>query len=280
MLSVIPQNIPHVLTSVNQWVCWKFEDRNDKPSKVPVDPISRGRASSINRQTWTTCKLALERMRRDCLPGVGFVFSEADEFAGIDLDRVRDQTGSIKPWAASLIAYAASYAEISPSGTGCKIFGRGDIPGGSGLKRELEDGSGIEAYCQGRYFAVTGHRLPGAPGGVCDIQPVIDLLFQKYGNVQKSEVSERRVATAANADRQTLIAKCKRYVSKMPASIAGQSGHSKLYAAACRCFEFGLTDAEALEVLEEFNLRCSPPWSEREIKHKLQDAAKAGVSCR
>ena len=38
------------------------------------------------------------------------------------------------------------------------------------------------------------------------------------------------------------------------------------------CNRFGLTKAEALAVLAEYSERCLPPWSEKEIAHKLEDA--------
>ena len=37
---------------------------------------------------------------------------------------------------------------------------------------------------------------------------------------------------------------------------------------------FALSDEQAWPILCEYNARCQPPWSERELKHKLADANK------
>ena len=38
---------------------------------------------------------------------------------------------------------------------------------------------------------------------------------------------------------------------------------------------FALSDTEAWSILVEYNARCLPPWSERELRHKLSEARKA-----
>jgi hypothetical protein len=60
----------------------------------------------------------------------------------------------------------------------------------------------------------------------------------------------------------------------MPAAISGQGGHARTYAAATVLVHgFCLTEAEALDLLQrQFNPRCDPPWSERELQHKVNDA--------
>jgi hypothetical protein len=58
--------------------------------------------------------------------GIGFVFN-GDGIAGVDLDGCRNpETGAIAPWAQRIIDDFASYTEVSPSGTGVKIYFRLD----------------------------------------------------------------------------------------------------------------------------------------------------------
>jgi hypothetical protein len=64
-------------------------------------------------------------------------------------------------------------------------------------------------------------------------------------------------------------------LSGLPPAISGQSGHRATFRAACECVRFGLGDGDALALLGEFNRRCSPPWSQKELAHKLADARKA-----
>lgn len=70
------------------------------------------------------------------------------------------------------------------------------------------------------------------------------------------------------------------YVRAMDPSISGSGGHRSLWRAALACVKgFGLDADVALAVLQvEFNGRCEPPWSERELRHKVEGAARASVT--
>lgn len=68
------------------------------------------------------------------------------------------------------------------------------------------------------------------------------------------------------------------YLAKLPPAIAGQGGHKATFAAACRAVEFGLDRTEALAVLAQWNVtHCQPPWSESELRHKLEDAFRTAT---
>ncbi len=154
------KNIPEDLQRVSNWVCWKAAEKNPphpwKFDKIPYSAVPSGKKAKPNDPaTWSTFDQALRRWSDDTtMTGLGFVFSDNDPYAGIDLDRCRDpETGVIEPWAIEIIDAFDSYCEISPSGTGVKIFCRGAIPLG-GNKRD-----NIEMYHQGRFFTVTGRVL-------------------------------------------------------------------------------------------------------------------------
>ena len=69
------------------------------------------------------------------------------------------------------------------------------------------------------------------------------------------------------------IARACAYLAKLPPAIDGQGGHAATFAAACRLVEFGMGEAQAFEILSEWNrTHCQPPWTERDLKHKLADA--------
>jgi putative DNA primase/helicase len=88
------------------------------------------------------------------------MFSEDDPYCGIDLDACRNpETGEITKLARQIIDRMASYSEISPSGTGVKIFVKGVV---SGLRRKNPKMK-TEVYDRRRFFACTGHHLPGTP---------------------------------------------------------------------------------------------------------------------
>lgn len=65
------------------------------------------------------------------------------------------------------------------------------------------------------------------------------------------------------------------YLNEIPPAIAGQNGHDAAYKAALRLVQdFGLSLDQARPIMTEYSARCSPPWSDSEIEHKLNDALR------
>jgi hypothetical protein len=162
--SSIPDfRVPDDLTERDQWVLWRREWRDGKPTKVPYQ-VSGKRADSTDPGTWAAYDqvLALWTQDRSGYTGLGFVFSADDPLAGIDLDDCLDQHGAIKHWARGTVERLSdTYMEVSPSGNGVKIWVRGSLPANLGGVK-VKDGA-IELYDRARYFAVTGRAFRGAP---------------------------------------------------------------------------------------------------------------------
>lgn len=68
-----------------------------------------------------------------------------------------------------------------------------------------------------------------------------------------------------------------RYLAKIEPAITGQHGDLHTFKVCCRVVRgFALADEEALSVLTEWNSRCEPPWTERELRDKIARARKYG----
>ena len=73
----------------------------------------------------------------------------------------------------------------------------------------------------------------------------------------------------------TLYERASKYVAKMTPAVSGAGGHDATFKVACVLLQgFDLARSEARAILDEYNGRCSPPWSERELEHKLNQADK------
>ncbi len=71
------------------------------------------------------------------------------------------------------------------------------------------------------------------------------------------------------------VTRARAYLNAMPPAVSGQGGHNTTFRAAMVLAEgFGLDQADAEPLLREYSSRCQPPWSERELAHKLDDAYK------
>ena len=67
-----------------------------------------------------------------------------------------------------------------------------------------------------------------------------------------------------------------RYIAACPPAISGQHGHDRTFRVACILVQgFDLSLKDAFSFLARYNQRCEPPWTERELYHKLRDADRA-----
>ena len=72
---------------------------------------------------------------------------------------------------------------------------------------------------------------------------------------------------------QDRIAGARAYLAKLPIAISGAGGHPATYrAASILANGFDLPWGDAWTLLQEYNQRCSPPWGEKDLRHKLNDA--------
>jgi len=153
----ITENIPDQLTDRPQWVCWRLETRDGKPTKVPYTPGTERRASSTDLRTWSTFDQTLAAYEAGEPPydGIGFVFCSADPFVGSDLDKCRNpESGAVAPWAQNIISRVQEgYVEASPSGSGIHIIVQGSVRDGGMRKGK------VEMYGRDRFFTITGRSL-------------------------------------------------------------------------------------------------------------------------
>jgi hypothetical protein len=144
-----PDNVPDELKTDETWVCC---DEN----KVPLIATLSGAvyaASSTDPATWRSHEEAYEAWLENewSYAGVGRVIRAEEGLVGVDLDKCLDpETGELTPWAAQAIDRLDSYAEVSPSLTGVKLW----VNAPSITRAHVKPG--LEIYPRGRYFTVTG----------------------------------------------------------------------------------------------------------------------------
>ena len=199
MLRVTRQGIPVELQKRDQWVTWRLEFREGpagKPgkwTKVPYDAGTGGHAAVNRPTTWSTFRDSIRAYRNGGYAGVGYVFAPSDPYVGIDLDNCVRPDDTIKRWAVKLLNKLPSYAEVSPSGTGIKVFCRGSLPTTeTGAKRYVKNELGgvigaVEAYQHGRYFTITGARLDRGPAGITDCSAEVERLWASIRPTDNAE---------------------------------------------------------------------------------------------
>ena len=140
------------IQDLRQWLCWRIEERDGKPTKVPYSPLTGEKASTTDPESWASYYKAVEAYREHSYGGIGVVFSEDDPFCGVDLDGCLDpKTGELEGWARQIVEELDSYTEISPSGVGVHILMRATLPVGRNRKGRFEAYDGDRYFLHGRH---------------------------------------------------------------------------------------------------------------------------------
>lgn len=164
------QNIPDELKQLNQWCLWRYEEtQNGKPTKVPYT-IRNSHASTMDSSTWCSFNDAVANVNLG-YSGIGFIFSDSDCYAGIDLDEAKDVLSAARQQ--RVFEEFNSYSERSPSGKGLHIIIKASVP--QGRKR-----SDIELYSSGRFFTFTGNVFNNA--AIEERQELATSLWEQLGS--------------------------------------------------------------------------------------------------
>ena len=281
-MTVYKNNIPQVLKDLNQWVLWNYEGRGGKRTKIPYQPNGK-RAKSNDSSTWVSYKEA--EAVSGMYDGIGFVFTEADDLIGVDLDNCLDETtGELKPWAKEILDGFDSYREVSPSGTGVKVFCRGNVPTAQGFQfTPGEDKSErVEVYSQGRYFTVTANLLPGEnPKPVNEIEEsIINDLFNRAPQSNKSQAVFIPINDVTVREDRPLLPVEKRFemaksfLDTQPGAVSGEGGHNRTFAVALSLVqEHALPADVATNLMLNWNDKCKERWSTPELVRKVSQVS-------
>ena len=73
---------------------------------------------------------------------------------------------------------------------------------------------------------------------------------------------------------QDVFNRMRQHVSTTPGAIAGEHGHDVTFRMACDLLRgFGkVSIQQVMPIFKDWNAKCSPPWSDEELQHKLEDA--------
>ncbi|MEN6533139.1 MAG: DUF927 domain-containing protein [Bryobacteraceae bacterium] len=284
---------PAELVFLPQWVAWALvkdpeafrypngskpqrelkPKENGKPNKLPIDPKRAGPAKTNSPTTWGTFAEATQAAKRHKLAGVGFVFSESDPFAGVDLDDCRDpKTGALEPWAEKIIQSLNSYTEVSPSLTGVKIWVRGKLPPG-GRQKSLANGK-VEMFDKERYFTFTGLHLAGSPKSIEARQAeLVSLHGEMFTSAPvqtaraaigaDSALSDEEIIDKANSAKNAPKFKC-----LWAGELTGYKSQSEADIALCCCLAFWTKDEAQIDRLFRGSGLMRDKWNTADYRER------------
>ena len=160
----LPANLP----GDRRYVSWRYEQRHDQLTKVPLEPgQSQRRASVTTSATWGSfadARADVEQRRVHRLGLTGDI-TVVDLDARVDLGR-----GAVITFATRVLEQLPSYSELSPSATRLHILGHGSLPPG---RRRIR---GLEAYDNRWLITLTGARVAGTPCELVELTSVLSVL--------------------------------------------------------------------------------------------------------
>ena len=269
-------SVPSELKALRQWVMWKAEVRNGKPTKIPKQ-ITGENAKTDTPATWTDYQAVCEALRTGRFDGIGFVFTAEDKYTGIDLDACIID-GKVQDWAKEIIGkfQSSAYMEVSPRKHGIKMWTRAKLPAEAKHKVYLlgNTGAAIEAYDSVRYFTVTGR----GKYAIGDGQAVIDWLVMEYMTPEPTSKAGGTPRPAPQVNLKTAdeviqrlrqSRQCHKFDALMRGNTTGYGSQSEADIALCSVIAFWTQDAPVIDAIFRESQLYREKWDE---KHRADGA--------
>lgn len=91
------------------------------------------------------------------------------------------------------------------------------------------------------------------------------------------ETDTAHVSSKSREHRQENLHRASAYLDKTLPAVEGAGGDAHTFTVCCALTRgFDLTDDQAFDLLREWNNRCSPPWTEHDLRTKIQNAREYG----
>lgn len=148
-------------------------------------------------------------------------------------------------------------------------------------------GEGLDVRGVGGYVvaapSVTDERVTGTPGGryawATEDTPADPPAWLLDLARAPARPPPPPLPTPSGARPVDAMTRASAYLAKLPPALSGSGGHQATWAAALALVRgFDLDTGSALYLLErEYNPRCEPPWTRRELEHKVTSAERANL---
>jgi hypothetical protein len=252
-------NIPQALKAVPNWMTWSLVNGTKIPSGKSNDSWS-----------WTN----FERIKNQ--EKIAYVFASNCPFTGIDVDDCIVD-GDFTEFAREILHLfeGKAYAEISPSGTGIKLWVRAKKPQGYRCQNK-----NLEVYDNNRFFAVTGEVLAGFGDVGKDATQELLHLLDKYLKPDTTPKPTTSIYPAVYPS-ISISKRLEEYAETFEPVYEGGRNHKAFnHAGNMRAItdEIGNppSEDEIIYLLRRWNASNVPPLSDDELLKAIESSARNG----
>lgn len=182
-----------------------------------------------------------------------------------------DDDGGLAALEATLGALPATFAQQTPSGGSHRVY---RVPIDVELNNRVRvAGYAVDVRCDGGFIAIWPSELDAGVYRITNEGPLV-ALPERWLAALRAVPLPPPVPLPSNLTPS--LERALKYTAQCEPAVAGQGGHAATFRVALKAVEFGLTIADTLSVLNEYNRRCDPPWSPAELRHKAEQAHGVG----
>lgn len=105
--------------------------------------------------------------------------------------------------------------------------------------------------------------------------PVAPLPFWLFRLAQGEPEPEPAPRPPIQISTSSVVDRARKYVARIDGAVSGSKGHPTTFKVAIALVRgFNLSTETALMLLREYNERCQPKWTDRDLRHKIKQAAE------
>lgn len=186
--------IPLELRNQATWLLHKitFDPKKGEESRIPHG--ADGKPTNTNPDKFLTFENACKALPR--FDGLTFALTGGNVFC-VDLDDCRNhETGELTPAAREIVdSFGDTYIEVSGSGKGLHIWGRGKLP-----KNSHPDKSWVELYDHIKPIAMTGNPERWDRSDLLDCQDALTALFRRCESGEFKRTGAPRTSARTTGD--------------------------------------------------------------------------------
>lgn len=265
------EDLPPELTERPIWCAWKLVQKPNKakPDKVPVSPKDGRQDGWTLPEFCTTAEQAIHYAEaHKNMQGIGIVLHEESALAGGDLDGcIHPDTGELSEEAASIIARADTYTEVSPGLKGVRFIAEGSFGGYTGNNHE----KGVEFYQKARMLTITGFHIEETPFSI-EQRDLTELGKEFHQKKDKASDNQEKPEPSESADFNDLELepRIREYILKGPGPKQDRS--NILFGVAKDLLRAGAEPARVLAILSDRGHAISEAaYDRRNDKQSAQD---------